>query len=217
MVLVVTGAVAAYAEQLRDASGMLLVPLTALQLLWIKFLGDGPPALALAVDRTPGHMDRPPRPPASALLDRFSAIFIFVTGGFKGALGIAMLAALPLLGYAAIAIQTVISLYESVGKLVPVYPSRRLVRGRPANIALHVAVVGGTALQVLTIAVPGLRRFLGLATLDGRAIAVLVLAVVATWAAATLTNRIVQRPRSATPPRGALEPPAGALHAGAPR
>ena len=217
MLLVVSGAIAAYAEQLRDASGMLLVPLTALQLLWINFLGDGPPALALAVDRTPGQMDRPPRPASSALIDRPSAIFIFVTGGFKGMLGIAMLVALPLLGYAAIAVQTVIFLYESIGKLVSVYPSRRLVRGRPSNLALHVAVVAGTALQVLTIALPGLRHFLGLDVLDGRAIAILVLGMIATWAAATLTNRIVHRGSTTPPRRSTLDPTAGALPAGAHR
>ncbi len=67
--LVVTGSVIAYTEHLRDEAGFLLVPLTALQLLWVNFIGDGPPALALAVDKSVGHMTRPPRPRASGLLD----------------------------------------------------------------------------------------------------------------------------------------------------
>src|SRR6185436_4561252 len=87
IVLVVTGAISAYAQGLRDTTGMLLLPLTALQLLWINFIGDGPPALALGMDRTPGQMSRPPRPPKSGLLDLGSARFILVTGVFKGALG----------------------------------------------------------------------------------------------------------------------------------
>jgi Ca2+-transporting ATPase len=199
VVLIVTGAIASYMEQLRDTSGMLLVPLTALQLLWINFLGDGPPALALAIDRTPGHMDRPPRPPRSALIDRPSAIFIFVTGAFKGGLGIALLLVLPALGYAAIALQTVLFLYESIGKLVSVYPSRRDVPGRPPNLALHAAVVAGTGLQLLTIAIPALRRFLGLSTLDARALGIVTAAVLATWAVGALTSRMVGRGSGASP------------------
>jgi Ca2+-transporting ATPase len=192
MVLVVTGAVAAYVEGLRDATGMLLVPLTAVQLLWINFLGDGPPALALAVDRTPGHMDRPPRPPSSGLLDRSSTLFIFATGAIKGGIGIALLIVMPKLGYGVIAIQTVLFLYESIGKLVSVYPSRRRVRGRPANIALHVAVIGGTGLQLLTIAVPALRRLLGLDALDARALLIVAGMVLATWISATVVSAIVR-------------------------
>ncbi len=127
MVLVVTGAVVAHVNGFRDATGMLLLPLTALQLLWINFLGDGPPALALALDRTPGQMDRPPRPPQSGLLDRASSHFILATGAFKGVLGIALLVLLPAFGIGLLVTQTVVFLYESVGKLVSVYPSRLVV------------------------------------------------------------------------------------------
>ncbi|HEU4614377.1 MAG TPA: HAD-IC family P-type ATPase, partial [Kofleriaceae bacterium] len=43
VLLITAGAVAAYVENLRVASGDLFLPLTALQILWINFLGDGPP------------------------------------------------------------------------------------------------------------------------------------------------------------------------------
>jgi Ca2+-transporting ATPase len=192
--LVVTGAVVAYAERLRDSTGLLLVPLTALQLLWINFLGDGPPALALAVDRPPGLMDRPPRPARAGLLDAPSLWFILSTGAFKGAVGIALLVALPAVGYGVIATRTLLFLYESIGKLVSVYPARGAARRRRPNLALHAAVVGGIVLQVLTLVVPGLRAFLGLVPLGLRASAVLVGAVVATWAAAALAGRAVSGP-----------------------
>jgi Ca2+-transporting ATPase len=195
MVLVVTGAAAAYAEGLRDAAGMLLVPLTAVQLLWINFLGDGPPALALAVDRTPGHMDRPPRPPSSALLDRASATFILGTGAIKGAIGIALLVFMPALGYGVLAVRTVLFLYESVGKLVSVYPSRRLVRGRRSNVPLHAAVIAGTLLQILTVAIPGLRQLLGIAVLDLRATLLVTASVIVTWLAATAMSALANSPR----------------------
>ena len=197
MALVVTGAIVAYARDFRDEAGILIVPLTALQLLWINFLGDGPPALALALDRTPGQMDRPPRSPKSGLLDGASARFILATGAFKGVLGIGMLILLPALGYGFLVAQTVIFLYESVGKLVSVYPSRQHVPGRRTNWTLHACILFGVVLQVLTIAIPGLRHFLGLDLLDTRALLILAGAVVATWAAAAVTSRILGRAKPA--------------------
>ncbi len=202
MVLVVTGAFVAHVNGFRDAEGMLLVPLTALQLLWINFLGDGPPALALALDRTPGQMDRPPRPPSSGLLDRASSRFILATGAFKGALGIALLILLPAFGVGLILTQTVVFLYESVGKLVSVYPSRSIVRGRPRNWVLHASIVAGVALQALAVTVPGLRHFLGLEALDGRTLAILTLAVIATWTFAMITRRAVSGSHRAPHPGG---------------
>jgi Ca2+-transporting ATPase len=193
MLLVITGAVVAYLGGLRDASGALLLPLTAIQLLWINFVGDGPPALALGLDRTPGQMNRPPRPPASGLLDAASSRFILVTGAFKGALGIALLVLMPAFGFGLIVTQTVIFLYESVGKLVTAYPSRRSIPGRPRNWVLHVSILGGVVLQLLAVAIPGLRRFLGLEGLDHRALVVIVLAVVATWAVAALARWLLAR------------------------
>ncbi|MBK7401216.1 MAG: HAD-IC family P-type ATPase [Myxococcales bacterium] len=206
MVLVVTGAVVAHVKGYRDTTGMLLLPLTALQLLWINFLGDGPPALALALDRTPGQMALPPRPPSSGLLDRASGRFILVTGAFKGALGIALLLMLPAFGFGLIVTQTVVFLYESVGKLVSVYPARLVVADRPKNWVLHVSIVAGIALQGAAVTIPGLRRFLGLEALDGKTLAIVVLAVIATWAVAALTRwtsapRTGAQVRSEHPPR----------------
>jgi Ca2+-transporting ATPase len=202
MVLVVTGAIVAQVKGFRDPTGMLLLPLTALQLLWINFLGDGPPALALALDRTPGQMDRPPRPPSSGLLDGASSRFIVATGLFKGGLGIALLTLLPTFGFGLIVTQTVVFLYESVGKLVSVYPSRLVVTARPKNWVLHVSIVAGIALQTAAVAVPGLRRFLGLAALDAKSLLILVLAVVATWGVAALARRMASGPRHARPSGG---------------
>lgn len=46
-------------------------PFTALQILWVNIIMDGPPALALGVDPTdPDAMKRPPRPVKEALLTR---------------------------------------------------------------------------------------------------------------------------------------------------
>jgi Ca2+-transporting ATPase len=187
--LVVAGALGSWIGDLREAGGALLLPLTALQLLWINFLGDGPAALALALDRNPGVMERPPRPPSAPLLDGPSLRFVFGTGLLKAGAGVALLVLLPLAGYAAAAVRTVVFLYESVAQLVFAYPARRL-GARPAhNVALHAVLLASIALQVATVLVPGLRGVLGLVALDGFALAVAGGGVVLTWALAELFSR----------------------------
>jgi magnesium-transporting ATPase (P-type) len=85
---------------LKDPSGgMFLLPLTAVQLLWINVVADGPPALALAFDRNPGVMARPPRPPGSKLLDAASLRLIAISAGAKAVGGIGLLAVMPWLGH----------------------------------------------------------------------------------------------------------------------
>jgi len=115
--LIAAGAIASYLEGLRGATGMLFLPLTALQILWINFLGDGPPGLALAVDRNEGVMARPPRTPGGHLLDARSARFVLMSGAFKGLVGFGALIALPELGFPLLTVQTVIFQTESLGKL----------------------------------------------------------------------------------------------------
>jgi Ca2+-transporting ATPase len=61
------------------------LPLLPIQLLWINLVTDGFPALALATDPIdPGVLDRPPRRPDSALLDR-RALGRFVSIGAMSA------------------------------------------------------------------------------------------------------------------------------------
>jgi Ca2+-transporting ATPase len=168
VLLIVAGAIISYIENLRVASGMLFVPLTALQILWINFLGDGPPGLALAVDRNEGVMERPPR---ASLFDARSLRFIFASGAFKGAFGIAALIVMPALGFALIAVQTVLFQTEAIGKLVSTYTARGLTR---RNLALHIAVAAGIALQIATMTVPAVRNLLDLEQLDVRALVAVI-------------------------------------------
>jgi Ca2+-transporting ATPase len=141
---------------------MLFVPLTALQILWINFLGDGPPGLALALDRNRGVMARPPRPSNGGLLDPASTRFIVASGVFKGVIGMTALVVLPIVGFTLIAIQTVIFQSEAIGKLVSTYGARSLTGRAGSNLVLHGAVAAGLALQATTMTVGGLRALLGL-------------------------------------------------------
>ncbi|MEO6600589.1 MAG: cation-translocating P-type ATPase [Polyangiaceae bacterium] len=199
VLLIAAGAVGSYVMKLRDPSGMLLLPLTAVQLLWINFLGDGPPALALALDRSPGLMHRPPRPAKSALLDPASVRFIVAAGVFNGLLGLALLVALPRFGYSFLVIQTVIFLYQSVAKLTSAYPSRKLFQRPHGNLILHVSIALGIGLQILTLVVPSLRGVLKLAPLSGRELGVLVAAIAASWCVAEAASRTLRRSMSPGP------------------
>ena len=106
--------------------GRCCLPLTALQILWINFLGDGPTALALAMDRCRGTMLRAP----ALAIDRCSTAttlrFVLLDGFIKGALGLGLLVLMPRLGSSLAATATCVFLYESVAKLLSAYPARKL-------------------------------------------------------------------------------------------
>jgi P-type Ca2+ transporter type 2C len=204
VLLVVTGAIGAYVQDVRDAAGHILVPLTALQLLWINFLGDGPPALALALDRSPGVMQRPPRPAKTGLLDKPAVRFIAISGLVRGALGVGLLIAAPVLGATIAMTQTLVFLLESVGKLVSVYPARRVANRPHTNWALHGSIAFGIGLQVIALAVPAVRELLHLEMPTPQMLGVVAGLIAATWMAEELIARLAA-PR---PPKVEVRSPA---------
>ncbi len=68
------------------ATGLFLLPVTALQLLWINLLTDGLPALAMGVDPAAADvMERKPRPRSSRLLNRHLFQDMSLTAGIMAA------------------------------------------------------------------------------------------------------------------------------------
>jgi P-type Ca2+ transporter type 2C len=186
VVMIVLGTIGAIIEGLRDTSGLLVVPLSAVQLLWINFLGDGPPAIVLALDRRDGVMNRPPRVIADGLLDAASWRFIVAAGVLQGVLGLAMLLSLPRIGLGLVAVQTAIFEAFAIGKLLSMYDVRSDARRNPAII---VAVIAGLVLQVLTMTVPALRAVLGLAPIATE----LALAAAIVVAVTLIGRRVIAR------------------------
>jgi Ca2+-transporting ATPase len=166
------------------------LPLTAAQLLWINIVTDGPPALALALDRNPGVMRRPPRPGSARLLDGPSLRFIMMAATAQALIGASLLVGLPRLGYALPETRTALFLYEALVELAIVYPARKIVNVPLANPALHLAVAFGVALQGASILIPGLRSLLGLVPIDWLAAGLAVMAVGCGWAAAEFAARV---------------------------
>ncbi len=189
VLLVAVGVIGATLTDLRDGAGDLLVPLTAAQLLWINVIADGPPALALGLDRNPGVMRRAPRPPDAPLLTRAGIRFICSTGVLKALLGVLLFFGLPELDYSGEQTRTAVFLYESLAQLAFVYPSRH-ISGRPTrNRVLNVIVVATVVLQGLTISVPGLRAVLGLEALDVSALGLVAGALLVSFAGAMWSAR----------------------------
>ncbi len=197
VLLVVLGLGASWLFGVHDVGGGLFLPLTAVQLLWINIIADGPPALALALDRNPGVMSQRPRSPASPLLDRVSLRFILVTGFAKAIVGVAILLLLPRYAYSPEETRTAVFLYESLAQLVFAYPARRIGVLPLRNAALHAAIALGVGLQLLAIAVPTLRDLLALAPLDADALLVVAAGVLASWGVAEAIGRV----RGQRPPR----------------
>ncbi len=184
VMLVSVGVIGAAIGGLRDAAGDLLVPLTAAQLLWINVIADGPPALALGLDRNPGVMSRQPRSPTAPLLSREGVRFILTTGILKAGLGLALVFGLPQLDYSGGETRTAVFLYESLAQLALVYPSRLIVTRPPTNRLLNWIVVLSVAIQVTTVAAPPLRAALGLEALPAEAYVLIAIALVGTVAGA---------------------------------
>ena len=191
VLLVVGGAVGSFWLELQEAGGALLLPLTAIQLLWINFITNGPPAVALGFDKNSGVIQRGPRSPQAPLLDRVSLRFVLIAGVTQAIMGGLLLAGLPRYGYSALSVRGALFLYATISQLFYAYPARRLNTRPQFNGALHLAVLLGIALQLLTVLWPGLRTLLGLEPLTLELLAVVAVAVLLTWGAVEAYSRFV--------------------------
>jgi len=198
VLLVAGGAVLAFTLDLRDAAGMLLLPLTAAQILWINLVTDGLPALALAFDRSPGVMQQPPRHPHSPLLDRGSMRFVLGVGTMKALLALGLLGLVPWMGYGLDATRAVTFHFMAVGQLLLTYPARHTWVHPLPNRYLHAAVLVGIAIQLLAAWWPVTASLLGHAALPGALWVVVCGAAGLSWALAETIARIVWRRRGAS-------------------
>jgi Ca2+-transporting ATPase len=192
-IVVLGGALGSYLLAVREAGGALILPLSAMQVLFINFIGDGPPALALAFDRNPAAMLRAPSLGERPLLDRAALRFIAGVGLIQGCVGLGALGILPRYGFDVASIQAAVFLYESGAKMVSVYPARRLSGRASSNRALYAATAFGLLLSLACLYTPALRSALALSPLSLPAVLGVGACVMATWALSELLVALNRR------------------------
>jgi P-type Ca2+ transporter type 2C len=147
-------------------------PLSTMQLLWINLVSDVFPALALAVEPPePDILSRPPRDPQEPIVmpsdfKRYGFESLTIAGGSMASYGYAMAryGSGPRAGTLAFMTLTMAQLLHGYS----CRSDRNGIFGRetlPSNRYLNLAVGGTTALQLATLAVPGLRKMLGITPL----------------------------------------------------
>ena len=195
LLIIVCGALGAVLLGLREAAGTLLLPFTAVQLLWLNVLTDGPPALALGLDHNEQVMSNRPRNPREPLLDWNSIRFILVTGGLVAFISGIGLVLLPSWGYSVEQTRTAIFLYATLCQLLYAYSARKIDATPERNHWLHVAVGLGLLIQTGTVLIPWLRKLLGLTTVSLPLAATIATALLATFAVAELYNNLIRAHR----------------------
>lgn len=193
IMLVSFGAVLAFTLDIRDTAGDLMLPLTAAQILWINLATDGLPALALALDRTPGVMQQRPRPANAPLLDRGSLQFVVVVGALKAGIALALLWLVPMVGYPLANARTVAFHTMAIGQLLLTYPSRHTWAFPLPNRYLHAAVLGGIGIQLAAGWIPFTAELLGGASLPLALWGGVFAAAGLAWALAEVVSRTIWR------------------------
>ncbi len=143
------------------ATGAFILPLTAVQLLWINLLTDGPPALALGMDPpSPGIMKRKPRNTKENILSRDMLADILIIGiviciGTLFIFSINLSEGVPKAMTAAF---TIIVMFEMV-RIQSVRMKYKI--GLFSNMKLIYAMIISISMQVLVVYVPFLQQAFG--------------------------------------------------------
>jgi Ca2+-transporting ATPase len=147
-------------------------PLNVMQLLWINIISDIFPGIALSMEAPePDVLERPPRDPQRPIFDsgdykRMAVQSAVISGTALAAYGYGLMrygmgAAAGTLAFQSLTMGQLLHALSCRSERHSLFGGERL----PRNKYLEVALGGSLVLQTLTMLVPGLRRFLGIAPL----------------------------------------------------
>lgn len=160
------GGGALFAFTLAGLSGSeLILPLTAVQILWINLLTDSLPALAITTDQNRNMMQLPPRKTTEPLLDSRSMRFIFSLGFVGGLVSLGALFSLPSMGFSAGITQSWIFSFVVLIQLSFVLPARQVKMVSEKNLWVLAAILLCLVLQLLAIFLPSFHGWLGIESL----------------------------------------------------
>jgi P-type Ca2+ transporter type 2C len=143
--------------------GLVGVPLTPLQILWMNLVTDGLPALALALEPAePGLMERQPATPGESIFARGTGRYIVRTGLVFGLITVTMMLLAEERGAPWTSMVFTTLCLAQMGHALSARSQRPLIRVNPfSNPALLWAVGLTTVLQLLLLYVPPLSAFFG--------------------------------------------------------
>ncbi|GAA1448726.1 calcium-translocating P-type ATPase, PMCA-type [Mycobacterium cookii] len=146
-------------------------PMTAVQVLWVNLITDGPPALALGLDGpSQGIMDRPPRPPGEKILSgpRLTRMALVATVMAAGTLSaLASVDESRGIPYAVTFAFTTFVLFQVANAFnVRSELESAFSRAVPHNRALIGSLLLVVGLQVLVVHVPFMQGLFGTVALD---------------------------------------------------
>jgi P-type Ca2+ transporter type 2C len=143
--------------------GLVGVPLTPLQILWMNLVTDGLPALALALEPAePGLMERQPATPGESIFARGTGRYIVRTGLVFGLITVTMMLLAEERGAPWTSMVFTTLCLAQMGHALSARSQRPLIQVNPfSNPALLWAVGLTTVLQLLLLYVPPLSAFFG--------------------------------------------------------
>ena len=149
----------------------LAAPMTAVQVLWVNLITDGPPALALGMDRPNRRtMDRPPRPPEERILSLSRLTRMALTAAVMAAGTLAVLASTDHsygFRYATTFAFTTFVLFQVANAFnVRTEHESAFSRTLPANWWLLGSLALVVTLQVLVVHVPALQNLFSTVALE---------------------------------------------------
>jgi len=193
VILVAIGTIVAIALNLRDELGDLLLPLLAVQILWINLLTDSFPALTVALDKNPNLMQRRPNPTNSPLLDSSAMIFTVIIGGFIGMASVGLLFWLPSQGHELILVQTTVFTFLTVSQLSVIIPARKTLVVPANNYYILIAILICFALQLMVLKIPLFNSLLHISMLNQELFIIIAVLTIVSWLCAEITSKILRQ------------------------